>query len=132
MAQLTVRVDTLLTTVAALQREEDDPGGSPREMPGLKPVTGMERPPRQPRKRWRHAFVRQRAEPTDRITHAVDTCPTCGRALTGGSVKRTREVIEVPLGPAVVTEHVYLERLCLHCRTRHTPVVDLVGQVVGK
>jgi transposase len=101
-------------------------------MPGLKPASGRQRPLPQPRKGRAQQFVRRRTEPTQQIIHAVETCPTCGRALTGGSVKRTREVIEVPLVPAVVTAHVYLERGCPHCRTRHTPVVDLAGQVVGK
>jgi hypothetical protein len=101
-------------------------------MPGLKPATGKVRPPKQPRKGRVQSFVRHRAEPTTRIIHAVDTCPTCGLALTGGSVKRTREVSEVPLVPAVVTEHVHRERCCPHCHTRHMPAVDLAGQVVGK
>jgi hypothetical protein len=66
------------------------------------------------------------------VIHAVERCPQCGRSLTGGSIKRTREVIEVPVVPAVITEHVYLERCCPHCRTRHTPAVDRTGTVVGK
>jgi transposase len=132
VAQLTARVDTLLAALAAVQRDGDDPTGPPRGMPGLKPVTGKERPPKQPRKGRGAPFVRQRAAPTCQIIHAVDTCPACGTALAGGGVKRTREVIEVPISPAVVTEHVYLERRCPHCRTRHTPAVDLAGQVVGK
>lgn len=36
------------------------------------------------------------------------------------------------LVPAVVTEHVYLERCCPHCHTRHTPTVALTGEVVGR
>ncbi|MCA1724017.1 MAG: IS66 family transposase [Thermomicrobia bacterium] len=41
-------------------------------------------------------------------------------------------MIEVPVAPAVVTAHVYLERCCSHCHTRHTPAVNLTGEVVGK
>lgn len=133
VAQLTARVGTLLAMVAALQRDDDGTGGGrPAGMPGLKPTPGKVRAPKQPRKGRAQSFVRQRAEPTQRVFHAAQTCLTCGMILTGGSVKRTREVIEVPLMPATVTEHVYLERCCPHCRTRHTPAVDLVGQVVGK
>ncbi|MDQ2784009.1 MAG: hypothetical protein M3Y58_03280, partial [Chloroflexota bacterium] len=79
-----------------------------------------------------HPFVRRRMAPTQRVVHALEACPTCGMPLAGGSVKRTREVIEVPRVPAVVTEHVYLERCCPHCRTRHTATVDLTGDVVGR
>ncbi len=131
VTQLTQRIGELL---AVIEGGSTPPGGAGAShgMPGLKPATRAARPPKQPRKGRQQQYVRQRAEPTERIVHAVETCPTCGRALTGGSVKRTREVIEVPRSPAVVTEHVYLERCCPHCRTRHTPVVDLAGQVVGK
>src|SRR5437588_5679404 len=132
VAQLTARVDTLLATIDTLRRDGDDTGSVPHGMPGLKPATGEERPPKQPRKGRTQSFVRRRTRPTQRVMHAVEACPTCGRPLSGGSVKRTREVIEVLPAPAVVTEHVYLERCCPHCRTRHTPAVALAGQVVGK
>jgi hypothetical protein len=131
VAQMTQRVGELL---AVIEAGSAPPGGSgaSQGMPGLKPATGKVRPPKQPRKGRAQQFVRQRAEPTQRIIHACDHCPTCGVALSGGSVKRTREVIEVPLVPAVVTEHVSLERRCPQCGTRHTPAVDLAGQAVGK
>jgi transposase len=132
ITQLTARIDTLLATLDAVQRDDDGSAGPPRGMPGLKPATGTPRPAKPPRTGRGQAFVRHRAEPTQRIIHARDHCPTCGMPLTGGSVKRTREVIEVPRVPAMVTEHVYLERCCPHCRTRHTPAVNLAGQVVGK
>src|SRR5260370_356632 len=47
-------------------------------------------------------------------------------------VNEPREVIEVPVVPAVVTAHLYRERCCPHCRTRQTPAVDLGEAVVGK
>lgn len=119
VVQLSARVDTLLATIDALRRDGDDTdSGAAHGMPGLKPATGKPRPTKRPRKPRRQSFVRRRAEPTQRILHACARCPTCGMALTGGSVMRTREVIEVPLAPGVVTEHVYLERRCPHCRTR--------------
>ena len=130
--QLTARVGELL---AALEAARDDAvgtgSGRPQGMPGLKPAPTQPRPPKQPRKGRMEPFVRQRMEPTQRVIHAVERCPVCGLALTGGSIKRTREVIEIPLVPAVVTEHVFLERCCPHCRTRHTPAVALTGAVVG-
>jgi hypothetical protein len=131
VAQLTQRVGELLAAEAA--RSDDAAGtGRPHGMPGLKPAPAKPRPPKGPRKRRGQQFVRQRMEPTQQVIHAVEHCPTCGLVLTGGSVKRRREVIEVPLVPAVVTEHVSLERCCPHCRTRHTPAVDLGEAVVGK
>lgn len=130
VAQLTARVGELLARLDAASG--DDPSsGRPQGMPGLKPATSTACPPRQPRKHRGQPFVRRRMEPTVRIIHALNGCPICGMPLVGGSVKRTREVIEVPLVPAVVTEHVYVERCCPHCHTRHTPAVDLGEAVLG-
>jgi len=132
VAALTQRVGELLAALAAAREDAPSGTGRPQGMPGLKAATAKERPPKGPRKRREQQFVRQRMAPTEQVIHAVDVCPTCGRALVGGSVTRTREVIEVPVVPAVVTEHVYLERCCPHCRTRHTPRVDLGEAVVGQ
>jgi len=131
VAQLTVRVGELLARLDATTGD-DAPTGRARGMPGLKPAIDTQRPPKKARKRREQQFVRHRMEPTARIIHALDACPTCGMPLVGGSVKRRREVIEVPVVPAVVTEHLFLERCCPHCRTRHTPAVDLGETVVGK
>jgi transposase len=132
VTQLTARVGELLAALAAVRDESVGGAGRPQGMPGLKPASAKIRPPKQPRKRREQQCVRRRMESTAQVIHALDACPTCGRPLSGGSVKRTREVIEVPLVPAVVTEHVYLERCCPRCRTRHTPAVDLGEAVVGR
>jgi hypothetical protein len=47
-------------------------------------------------------------------------------------VWRTREVIEVPVVPRVVTQHVYIERACPMCSKRVKPKPELEGVVVGK
>ena len=132
VARLTERVGELLARLEAVTAGNDPPPGRPQGMPGLKPATSKARPPKQPRKGRGQQFVRHRMEPTTRVIHAMQQCPTCGMPLVGGAVKRTREVIDVPLVPVVVTEHVFLERYCPHCRTRHTPTVDLGEAVVGK
>ncbi len=132
VARLTERVGELLAALAVIRDEPPGGTGGPQGMPGLKPATGKARPPKQPRKGRMQQFVRHRMEPTQRMIHALDACPTCGMPLRGGSVKRTREVIEVPLVPVVVTEHVFLERRRPHYRTRHTPAVDLGDAVVGR
>ncbi len=131
VAQVTERVNRLLVTVATLQAERDGTGRA-QGMPGLKPTPAKARPPKQPRKGRTQQFVRRRMEPTRQVMHALDHCPQCGGPRVGGRVKRRREVIEVPVVPAVVSEHLFIERCCPHCRTRHTPAVDLVGEVVGK
>ena len=93
------------------------PGG-PRGMPGNKP-----RP---------HSFSRKRMTPTRRVTHALEACPDCGTGLAGGWVQRRREVIDIPVAPVEVTEHVYLARRRPVCQARRTPKAELDETVMGK
>jgi len=106
-------------------------GGSGKGFPGLKPQQARttERPPRKKRPQ---GFARRKMEPTERVEHAVEACPDCGTRLLGGSVKRRREVLEVPVAPVRVIEHVYVERCCPLCRKRWTPGPELDGVVAGR
>jgi transposase len=70
--------------------------------------------------------------PTQRVEHAVEACPDCGTHLSGGWVQRTREVIEIPVVPVQVTEHVILARICPICERRRVPKVNWGGVVAGK
>jgi transposase len=132
MTRLTERVGALL---AALEGPEgDDPAARPTTMPGLKPA-GLRRSSSSPppsRKHRAHGFGRRRMRPTARHVHALAHCPHCGTALCGGTIKRTREVLEVVPAPVVVTEHVYLERRCPHCGGRWLPGAELQGVVIGQ
>lgn len=87
-----------------------------------------------PRKKRKHSFARQALVPTQVICHAVETCPDCGRALSGGTLKWRHQVVEIPKVPVEVTDHLFVERYCGVCRKRHTPdpKVVLAGVVVGK
>lgn len=131
VADLTARVGTVLAAAAPEEPPDAEPGGSPRGMPGLKPGPPPARPgtPRTPRAR---GFGRRRLEPTARQMHAVESCPNCRLPLCGGTVVRTREVIEVPVAPVVVTEHGYLERRCPRCGGCWSPGPELAGVVVGQ
>lgn len=128
-AQQTV-IEQLQARIADLENRLGRSGG--RGMPGLKPKAGEDSGPKPSRKPRAHGFGRQRATPTERVEHAVDLCPGCGIGLVGGSVKRTREVIELAPGPVQVIEHVYIERRCPLCGKRWVPKVDLDGVVLGK
>ena len=89
-------------------------------------------PPRMPRKQRRHGFARPRMTPTHRVEHVVENCPDCGTHLTGGWVQRTREVIELPVVPVQVTEHVFVARTCPACRRRRVPTAQLDGVALGR
>ncbi len=112
----------------------DEPGGpasSPPGMPGVKPGRPPARLPA-PRKRRPHGFARRRLVPTRQETHAVEQCPGCQVPLAGGTVVHRREVIEIPIAPVEVIEHVYLARRCPCCQQIWRPPVALDGVVVGQ
>ena len=102
-------------------------------MPGVKPQSGQ-RPPREKQNRnpRPHGFARQRMTPAQRVEHVLEQCPGCGTGLSGGWTQRTREVIDLPLVPVQVTEHVYVARTCPLCQRRCVPSAQLQGVVLGK
>lgn len=108
-----------------------EPNERPNGMPGRTPTEAPARPA-QPRKRRHRGYGRHRMAVTERRIHVLEQCPACGTRLTGGSVKRTREVLEVPVAPVTVIEHVYLERRCPGCGRRCVPPPELDGVVVGQ
>lgn len=130
IAQLTEQVGTLLAQLADGDDGEAAAPG-PRRMPGLKPGGRLERSCR-PRRRRLCGYGRRRMRPTARQVHAYAQCPHCHTGLRAGTIKRTREVIEVVPAPVVVTEHVYLERRCARCGGRWLPAPELAGVVVGQ
>ena len=132
MAALRDRIGVLLTALDPPDGDADAP--RPTTMPGLKPVRRRRVPAPEPRSRKRRAqgFGRKRMAPTARQVHAYAHCPHCATTLRGGTVKRTREVIEVVPGRVEVTAHVYLERRCPRCRGRWLPGPAVAGAVVGQ
>jgi transposase len=71
------------------------------------------------------------AQVDEEIIHAVDACPRCGRALSGGWVHRRVQVIELAQpSRAQVIEHVLLRRQCPHCRIRVLPTGP--GRAAGR
>jgi transposase len=120
---LTAQVQTLVARVAELEHRDPPAWAKPN-----RPKRSERRPPR---KRRGTAFVRRREEPTERIAHAAERCPACDTALAGGWVRWRRQVIDLPVLPATVTEHVVLARRCPACRRTVTPALDLSDQVLG-
>ena len=133
--------ETLLEIIAELRQRFESlearlSGGGPgARMPGHKPAARRKKPAAEEkklRKKRQHGFARPRMEPTGRVVHAPDSCPECHTALTGGWVQRTREVIDIPVVPAEVTEHVFIARTCPLCRKRRLPQDPLKGLAVGR
>ena len=87
----------------------------------------------QARKKRARGYGRRRAEPTERVTHALERCPDCGSAMRGGSVKRRRQVLHIPVVPVQVIEHVFIERRCPQCGKRHVPKPkEVLQDVLGR
>ena len=136
--ELQATVTTQQAVIVQLQRRIETlegkakPGG-PRGTPGVKPQSGQ-RPPREKQNRnpRPHGFARQRMTPAQRVEHVLEECPGCGTGLSGGWTQRTREVIDLPLVPVQVTEHVYVARTCPLCQRRCVPSAQLQGVVLGK
>ena len=128
------------TVITELRRRIDDPErrastrGLSGGMPGNKSTSEGRRSDqpekRRPRKHRAHGFARHRMQPTRQVVHALEFCPECGMGLAGGWVHRRREVIELPLDPAEVLEHVIVARTCALCRQRCMPQDPLEGLVV--
>ena len=110
-------------------------GGPGARMPGHKPVARGKKgagEAKKPRRKRQQGFARLRVEPAAQVTHAPEFCPECHTALSGGWVQRTREVIELPVCPAEVTEHVIIARRCPLCRRRRLPQDHLREVAVGR
>ena len=110
-------------------------GGPGARMPGHKPSARRKKPAaeeKKPRRKRQHGFARLRMEPARRAPHALESCPDCHITLSGGWTQRTREVIDIPVVPAEVTEHVFIARTCPLCRKRRLPQDPLKGQAVGR
>ena len=131
IAELQAVIERLQRRIAELEGQSKP--GDPLRMPGLK-ATSRRKPPaqQQPRKQRRHCFARPRMAPTYRLLHVMENCPDCGAHRSGGWTQRTREVIELPVVPVQVTEHVYQNRTCPACRRRCTPPAVLDGVVLGQ
>jgi transposase len=137
LARLTSTVAEQRVTIERLAARVRDleAGGGPGGqggMPGHKPEQRADREAGRARKPRARGYGRPRGEPTDVLVHALAACPDCGSPLTGGSPKRSRQVLEVAPSPVQVIEHVFVERTCPRCHRRWTPRAALDGVVVGQ
>lgn len=124
-----LRLQGIVTTLEAQLAELRPPSRPP---PGIKPNTPAS--PKRPRKKRdpAHNHGRPRATPTEIRTHAYDACPACAYPLTGHSVARRREVLDLPPPPPVtVIEFQVLKRYCPCCEKWVEPELHLDGLVVG-
>jgi len=132
--ELQAEVLSLRAELTKQQAQSGDSGSlAARSVPAFVKPNRPQRPADQPRKKRAKGFARRRSVATRRVEHAVDQCPACGCTMRGGSVKRTRQVLHIPLVPLEVVEHVFIERRCPQCGKRHVPKPrEVLKDVLGK
>lgn len=124
LATLGAQVQTLQARIAELERRDPPPWAKAN-----RPTLPQPRPARKQRKQ---NFSRRVEAPTETVTHATETCPSCGAGLGGGRVRYRRQVLDLPEAPVRVIEHVVVERRCKQCGRQTTPALDLSEQVLGQ
>lgn len=125
--QLQKAVTQLTQRVAELEKQLGS-GGPPAFVRPNVP----KRPKDEKRKKRGRQFFRALDQPTEVVLHVSGCCPDCGRHLSGGSVHRRRQVIEIAPSPVRIIEHQIVGRWCGVCQKRVLPRVDLCAEVVGK
>jgi Transposase IS66 family. len=84
------------------------------------------------RKKREKAYTRKKESPTEKIFHTEEVCTDCSGVLGKPTVSYTRQVIDLPITPYIVTEHVVFKRWCYNCKKCIQPEVNLSDKVLGK
>jgi transposase len=84
------------------------------------------------RKQRAGVFVRTKDVPTHQMFHSYDSCPNCNGHLGKLSVAYSRQIIDIPIVSATITEHTVFKRYCFSCKKRFYPTPDLSTYVFGK
>lgn len=120
----------LAKRVSELEKQlgyDDKPPSSPSAPKKAKPKVQSK-----PRKKRTLHFARRREPATKTEHHVPETCPDCGRRLSGGGPGYTRQIIELIPAHVVVTDHVVHDRYCGVCKKRVRAKVDFSDKVCGK
>lgn len=127
-------IAALKQAIAALKK--GGPGQKSPPPDWVKPNTASadastegEKKPRKPRAQ---NATFQRHPPTQTISHACDTCPDCGRGLSGGWEYSRRQILEIPPTSVDIIDHLVLGRHCGVCGKDCVPKVDYSEVAVGK
>ncbi|MBI3069778.1 MAG: IS66 family transposase [Candidatus Levybacteria bacterium] len=132
--ELTERIEILESELARVKAEKDHKDNNHPHIKAPSFVKANKKPKKKTRRKKRGtAYVRKKETPTEQIFHTAQNCSNCGTALLGKpTVAYTRQVIDIPVTPYTVTEHVVCRRWCLKCHKQIVPIVDLSDSVLGK
>lgn len=110
--------------------QKGKPGNQKREIP-LWVKANVARKNNGKRKKRLNAYVRMKDTPTNTVFHSHEICPNCDGILGKPSVAYSRTIIDIPISPAMITEHIVFKRYCVSCKKRFYPHPDLSSSVVG-
>jgi len=132
--ELTERIEILESELARVKAEKDNRDNNHPQTKTPSWIKLNKKPKKKTvRKKKDAAYVRKKETPTERIFHTAQNCSNCGEILLGKStVAYMRQVIDIPVTPYTVTEHVVCRRWCLKCHKQIAPTVDLSDSVLGK
>jgi hypothetical protein len=132
IVELEAIVQAQAERISVLEQEIAKLGG-PKPKPAWVKANAVKKE-KGPRKKRLQSFCRHNLPATEVQYHAVETCPDCGRKLSGDSVKWRHQVIETPQVRIEVIDHLFVERRCGVCGKRWTPDASSVlsDVVVGK
>lgn len=130
VSKLTVQVAQLRKQNKALKNQGNIKKKDPPSF--VKPNVRKRKSKKTKRKKRTLNFARKRHKPDEYVFHTHDTCPDCNGILGKPSVVFTRQVIDVPLPKAKITEHVFFKRWCANCKARAYPKPNLKDTVVGR
>ena len=129
IVELEAIVQAQAERISALEEEVSKLGGPKPKPAWVKPNAPKKE--KEPRKKRLQSFARHNLPATQVQYHAVETCPDCGRKLSGGSVKWRHQVLEIPEVRIEVIDHLFVERHCGVCGKRWTvDASDVLSDVV--
>lgn len=126
------RIAVLEVQIVELRSRLIDQGPKDKTSPPSWVKPNIKTKPKKERKKRNKGFARKLDTPTKKVFHSFDKCPDCNGALGKPVVAYTRQIIDIPVSPVEVTEHVIYKRWCFICKKQVKPRVILSHQVLGK
>ena len=123
-------IDLLRIRITELEEKIDKENPKQKTPLWVKPNVKTEA--KHTRKKRTESFVRIKDTPTHHLFHSYETCPNCNGQLGKPSVAYSRQIIDIPVVSATITEHTVFKRYCCSCKKRWNPTPDLSSYVVGK
>lgn len=122
-------IDALKARIAELERLKTPPAHFVKaNKPTPDPADKKTRKKRAPI----HNHARKYDTPTQIRKYALANCPKCSGPLSGNSIARRRQVIDIPPpAPVEIIEYHLIKGYCAHCEKYFEPELILDGLVVG-